>query len=360
MIKESSFTQEWVAAVNGQHGLGRSEAQLKNFEKAIMALHLLEQLSLTDLPFIFKGGTSLLLLLQEVHRFSVDIDIMVEPGIDEKKIVAALSAVMENSTRFAYFQKDPGRGSTRIQHFRFYYKPFVEPLADNPLPYILLDVAKAANPYTQLMDVPIRTSLLDTSEPLGHVSIPSADCLLADKLTAFAPETIGVPITAEPGHRPKRVEALKQLFDVSNLFDICTDLQEIRQTYHQVATQEAQARGLTIAPDDALKDTLKYALLLGNRDESHSPLYEQLSKGIPEFRKFVANRSFSDLDAARCAGKIAYLVRLIRATDRQAIERFSPDTDMSEWHIPESKNQGISDLKMLDPEAYFYWCLALA
>jgi len=150
------------------------------------------------------------------------------------------------------------------------------------------------------------------------------------------------------------------LFDVSNLFDICSDLQEIRQTYQQVATQEAQARGLTIAPDDALKDTLKYALLLGNRDAHHSPLYHQLAKGIPEFRRFVASHSFSDLDAARCAGKIAYLVRLIRETERQAIERFSPDTDMSEWHIHESKNQGISDLKMLDPEAFFYWCLALS
>lgn len=360
MIKESSFTHEWVATVNRLHGWGRSEAQLKNFEKAIMALHLLEQLSLTDLPFIFKGGTSLLLLLQEVHRFSVDIDIMVEPGIDEKKIVAALSAVMESSTRFAYYQKDPGRGSTRIQHFRFYYKPFVEPLADNPLPYILLDVAKAANPYTQLIDVPIRTALLDTAEPLRHVSIPSADSLLADKLTAFAPETIGIPITAEPGHRPKRVEALKQLFDVSNLFDICTDIQEIRQTYQQVAMQEAQARGLTITPDDALKDTLKYALLLGNRDAHHSPLYHQLARGIPEFRRFVANQSFSDLDAARCAGKIAYLVRLIKETERQAIERFSLQTNMSDWHIPEINNQGISDLKMLDPEAFFYWYLGLS
>lgn len=359
MIKESSFTQEWVAAVNRQHGWGRSEAQLKNFEKAIMALHLLEQLSLTDLPFIFKGGTSLLLLLQEVHRFSIDIDVMVEPGIDEEKVPAALKVAVESSARFAYYEKDHSRGSDRIQHFRFYYKPFVEPLADNPLPYILLDVAKAENPYTHMTDVPIKTALLDTAEPLGRVSIPSAECLLADKLTAFAPETIGVPITAEPGHRPKRVEALKQLFDVSNLFDICTNLQETRRTYHQVAMQEAQARGLDVTPNEVLSDTFNYALLLGNRDASRFPMFRQLSKGITEFRKFIANRSFSDLDAARCAGKVAYLVRLIRENERQVIERFSLDTDMSDWHISESKNQGINDLKMLDPEAFYYWFLAL-
>lgn len=359
MIKASTFTQEWVVAVNRQQEWRRSETQFKNFEKAIMALHLLEQLALTGLPFIFKGGTSLLLLLQEVYRFSVDIDIMVEPGIEEKKIVAALSSVMENSTHFIDHEENPRRGSSRIRHFRFYYRPFVEPLVDSPLPYILLDVAKAENPYTRLMDVPIKTVLLDTSEPTTYVSIPCADCLLADKLTAFAPDTIGVPITAEPGHRPKRVEALKQLFDVSNLFSVCSDLQEIRQTYHQVATQEAQARGLAITPDDALEDTLKYALLLGNRDAHRSSLYHQLAKGIPEFRRFVANQSFSDLDAARCGGKVAYLVRLIREKRRQEIERYNPNEDMSVWSIPQRENEGINLLKMIDPEAFFYWHRAL-
>ena len=57
MIHERSFTREWVSAVNEKQRWGRSDVQLKNFEKAIMALHLLEQLALTGLPFIFKGGT---------------------------------------------------------------------------------------------------------------------------------------------------------------------------------------------------------------------------------------------------------------------------------------------------------------
>jgi hypothetical protein len=59
-------------------------------------------------------------------------------------------------------------------------------------------------------------------------------------------------------------------------------------------------------------------------------LYGQLSKWIPDFRKYVANQSFSDLAAARCAGKVAYLVRLIMETEGQLIERFSSDINMSE------------------------------
>ena len=42
----------------------------------IYALHLLERLKANGLDFVFKGGTSLVLLLKEVNRFSIDIDII--------------------------------------------------------------------------------------------------------------------------------------------------------------------------------------------------------------------------------------------------------------------------------------------
>jgi predicted nucleotidyltransferase component of viral defense system len=42
----------------------------------VYALHLLERLKANGLNFVFKGGTSLLLLLKEGNRFSIDIDII--------------------------------------------------------------------------------------------------------------------------------------------------------------------------------------------------------------------------------------------------------------------------------------------
>jgi len=45
-------------------------------ESMVHALYLLEQLKLTGLDFIFKGGTSLVLLMEQSRRFSVDIDII--------------------------------------------------------------------------------------------------------------------------------------------------------------------------------------------------------------------------------------------------------------------------------------------
>lgn len=62
-----------------------------------------------------------MLSLQEVHRFSIGIDIMVEPSIDEEMIATALRAMMENSTHFIDHEEGPRRGSSRIRHFRFYY-----------------------------------------------------------------------------------------------------------------------------------------------------------------------------------------------------------------------------------------------
>lgn len=48
-------------------------------EKTLFALGLLESLVKVEMPFIFKGGTALMLLLERPYRLSTDIDIIVEP-----------------------------------------------------------------------------------------------------------------------------------------------------------------------------------------------------------------------------------------------------------------------------------------
>jgi len=39
----------------------------------VHAFSLLEHLKITNLDFVFKGGTPLVLLLEEVYRFSINI-----------------------------------------------------------------------------------------------------------------------------------------------------------------------------------------------------------------------------------------------------------------------------------------------
>lgn len=47
-------------------------------EKVLRAIQLLESLAMTEVPFIFKGGTAAMLLSPVPHRFSIDIDILLD------------------------------------------------------------------------------------------------------------------------------------------------------------------------------------------------------------------------------------------------------------------------------------------
>ena len=51
-------------------------------ERALYAFGLLEAIKSVGMPFCFKGGTSLMLILDKPARLSTDIDILVEPGTD--------------------------------------------------------------------------------------------------------------------------------------------------------------------------------------------------------------------------------------------------------------------------------------
>ena len=69
MISEKCFTVEWLESFKKQkkHKL----IQTNILEKMIYALHLLEQLKNNGLEFVFKGGTSLVLLLDEENQINL-------------------------------------------------------------------------------------------------------------------------------------------------------------------------------------------------------------------------------------------------------------------------------------------------
>ena len=56
-----------------------------------------------------------------------------------------------------------------------------------------IDVLFEENTYTRLVSKPIDNMLVITEEPYLNVTMPSADCIMGDKLTAFAPHTTGIP-----------------------------------------------------------------------------------------------------------------------------------------------------------------------
>lgn len=71
------YTGEYIQSLHER--TGNDPALL---ERVIYAFGLLEAIRRVELPFCFKGGTSLMLLLDHPRRLSTDIDIIVEPGTD--------------------------------------------------------------------------------------------------------------------------------------------------------------------------------------------------------------------------------------------------------------------------------------
>ncbi len=191
MIPPDRHTPEWIVAQQARLGM----ADPIILEKAIFALILLDLLARTDLDFVFKGGTALLLHLPRPNRLSIDIDIVCsEPKPDFE---SSLDELLDPSPFLRWDEQTRGeRGLPGRRHYRFHFQ---SPTQGQEM-HILLDVITEPNVLIHLADRPVNTSFLDITEPIT-VKTPRLESLLADKLTAFAPGSIGVPLTAQFSHR---------------------------------------------------------------------------------------------------------------------------------------------------------------
>ena len=93
MIAEICFTADW---------LEKKRKELKGIapsllERALHAFALLGHLAESDLKFVFKGGTSLLLHVPVIRRLSIDIDILCSAPATE------LDGILENVAKIAPF-----------------------------------------------------------------------------------------------------------------------------------------------------------------------------------------------------------------------------------------------------------------
>ncbi|MEN8122817.1 MAG: nucleotidyl transferase AbiEii/AbiGii toxin family protein [Bacteroidota bacterium] len=95
MINVDTYTKEWIGSFKKNKQYNKLDPAL--IEKMIMAFTLLENLSKSSFNFIFKGGTSLILLLNNANRFSVDIDI----STSETK--ESLESILERITSSSIF-----------------------------------------------------------------------------------------------------------------------------------------------------------------------------------------------------------------------------------------------------------------
>ena len=113
MFSKEMFSAEYIESVHKQTG---NDPSL--IEKMLYAFGLLQAISIVGMPFVFKGGTSLLLLLDHPRRFSTDIDIIVKPGTDINSYIRMARDIFP----FTDVSEDIRIGHNRIEKRHFNVK----------------------------------------------------------------------------------------------------------------------------------------------------------------------------------------------------------------------------------------------
>ena len=265
-------------------------------ERALYAFGLLEAIKSVGMPFCFKGGTSLLLILDKPARLSTDIDIIVAPGTDVDSYIDKASKIFP----FIRKEEDVRKGKNNIvkRHFRFTY---FSPVRKTEF-YILLDIVFAPLPYAKTVEKEIKNDLLLTTGDNLKVEIPTPECILGDKLTAFAPHTTGILLGSG-----KDLEIAKQMFDVATLFDHLDDYELFAVTYKNSAEEETDFRGENWTREEILQDTIRACISIISRGKNDSDDYAEYLRGIKSLRNHVLTKGYNTDNATWKACKVLYL-----------------------------------------------------
>ncbi len=231
-IKNKQYLEETIRILKKEN----PSADIQLLEKTVGALYLVESLVNENLEFIFKGGTSLVLLLRKIRRFSVDVDIITQESEDIVKDV--LENIIKHQNLFTRYEENIRKNSAsqrmKLQHYKLYFNS----ITDNSQKYILLDIAYESNKYPKVIEKKIENTKLNINSDL-FVKMPSIESILGDKLTVLAPRTTGIEYDSN-----KELELMKQLYDVDKLFDEAEDVNIIRESFINIANREINYRKL--------------------------------------------------------------------------------------------------------------------
>lgn len=349
MINKDCFSNKWI-----KNKTKEINANQIIIERAIYAYELLGSLveDVTDL--VFKGGSSLMLLSPELKRLSIDIDIIT------KEKDKALQRIFNKVTKkgiFNRWEKDRRLTGSEIpkKHFRFYYdSPVVKSEA-----YVLLDILQSKSPYPKTIEKLIKLPVFEVEKEV-KVTVPTVNSLTGDKLSAFAPKTIGIPYGKD-----KSMEIIKQLFDLGILFENITDLKEINKSYEKVAELEASFRDRTLNIREYLNDSIEASFLLCQSDFKGSVeniFTKELRNGIKRIGNHIVGGKYSFLNAREDASKVACLASLIKdrrleidvlqlRQNRKDIEKIRDVILPEEYSI-------LNKLKSISPESFYLWATA--
>ena len=341
MISKSTYSTEHVNALRAKY---QKDPSL--LERVLFAFGLLEALARVGLPFLFKGGTSLMLILEHPLRLSTDIDILVNPGENVDRYIQEAAKIFP----FKYFEEKRRTGSNNIEkrHFKFYYN---SPLRNEEF-YIILDIVYTENPYHLIENREINSELLIFEGSAVMVSLPSAECILGDKLTAFAPHTTGVPFGID-----KELEIIKQLFDVAALSEKISNWEAVVKTYDKTVLNEIGYRNIAINREDSLLDTIQSCACIVGKGVYDKEDFQLFLKGIRSVGGHVLSMSYNLSTATEQACRVMHLASCL-LTKRIYAPIQSPERYLAE-NISMSRYKKLSYMRSQNANAFAHLVEAL-
>lgn len=295
LIISENYSLEHIDGLSNKYGSDRFIA-----ERAMYAFGLLEAISRTGLKFIFKGGSCLMLLLDNPKRLSTDIDIIVDPGTDVEIYIKEAGKIFP----FVDYKESirPGFGNIEKRHFKFYYH---SPIMNDTIT-ILLDVLFEYEHYVSVIEKPIESSLILTDDNPLLVRMPNINCILGDKLTAFAPHTTGIRFDTD-----KDMEIMKQFHDCTTLFRVMNNFEEVKTTFNNVALIEMTYRNLDITLEDILEDTIESCICIIANGRINSSEYEKYNSGLDRIQGHLFDINLNRSMISYSACELMYLCSCI-------------------------------------------------
>jgi len=349
VLQEKCFTKEWLDEQRAQ--MQRVDPGL--LEKSIHALELVGHLVRYKLPFVFKGGTCMLLLMEEVRRLSIDVDIVCTVSGSEMESVLLAIGKESRFENFEQDHRDPDRLPKR-SHYKFSYISAVNGKSAD----ILLDVMEEECLYPQTITKPVATPFAIPKNYV-EVQVPTIENLIADKLTAFAPSTIGVRYAAYGSS----MKILKHCSDIGTLFDRCESMEKLSAAYEMIWPVENSYRENAFVRDQVLDDTIEAARLISMLDLKGCPdsaETQTLRAGIKQLDSHIIGARFLLNEAKISAAKAAWLATALKHGDNVTFPRYNIEELQALAAIPlQGDLMPLNRLKGGNPEAYYYWLKAM-
>ena len=341
MITQNSIAIEWIENIAKSN-----KADKILVEKVIRALLLLEGLSESGLGYVFKGGTALMLLFNSGKRLSIDIDIIIPEKT--KNLTDVLKYVCA-AKGFVGFEKQERRTKASINKEHYKLK-FVSAL-NNQETHILLDVLKEKIHYQNITEFPIDSVFVSQEGKPVMVHLPDYNNILGDKLTAFAPNTSGIPY--RKGDKEMGMEIIKQMYDIGCLCDKADNPEIVSDVFVSFAETELAYRKNKNNIENVLDDIIETALSVCLRKSQGRADFNILSKGIIQVKPFIFSESYHIEKAITHAAKTAYIASVIKYGVKY-FNHFSRGIDMKNWIIREPMDTKLNKIKKTNSEAFFY------